>query len=82
MSTYGAVRLYERDDQGRFRGPGDTDAGHRAPLVSRPSKPDAGEERRSTFGRCAVFTGQRHQGATGTLERRDLTAAFGAERSE
>ncbi len=27
-----------------------------------------------------IFTGQNHEGATGTLERSDLTAAFGASR--
>ena len=35
-----------------------------------------GDEGRLT----GVFTGQQHQGAAGTLERRDLTAAFGASR--
>ena len=35
MSTYKAVRLYERDDQGRFRCLEDTDAGHQgAPGVA------------------------------------------------
>ncbi len=56
-----------------------------------PEVPDAGEERQeggNTFrqtsgdaGRLTgVFVGRDHEGATGTLERTDLTAAFGASR--
>ena len=54
----------------------DGDLGYEISVRKNTFRETGGDDGRLT----GIFTGQSHEGAAGTLERSDLTAAFGAER--
>ena len=54
----------------------DGDLGYAIVVTGNAFRETGGDDGRLT----GIFTGRNHEGATGTLERDDLTAAFGAER--